>query len=94
LGEGRQLALDIGRLLRPQLRHAGLMIALTFGASEPAVLATEIAALDRAVVHFEIAHVGPVDVAARGIHDDAIRMRSLTLGQDRFQIGALGISPL
>ena len=58
---------------------------------EPAVLAIEIATLDRAVVRFEIAHVGPVDVAARGIHDDAIRMWPMTLGQDRFQIGAVGI---
>ena len=54
------------------------------------IAAVKIGAIDGAIVRFGVAHVGPVDVTGRGVHDDAVR-KSSAFTDDRFQIGAVGV---
>ena len=51
---------------------------------EPAVLAVEVGALDRAIVRAGNAHIGPVDVTGCDIDDDAVGMRAV--GRDDLAI--------
>ena len=56
---------------------------------DPAVLAVEVGALDRAVVEVGDAHVGPIDMTSLRIHDDAVG--EVAIGDDRFAVGAVRV---
>jgi hypothetical protein len=50
----------------------------------------EVSALYGTIIRAGVAHIGPVDVASRDVHNHAVR-KSSTLIDDRFQIGAVGV---
>src|ERR1700675_4117497 len=43
-----------------------------YGNDVPDVFSIEIGAFDGTIVFFQIAHIGPVNVTGRGVHDDAV----------------------
>ena len=54
-----------------------------------AILAVDVGALDRAIVHARDTHVGPVDVTGFGIHHDAIGKSAI--GHDRLFVGPVRV---
>src|SRR5262249_35312115 len=56
---------------------------------DPAIAAVEIGALDRAVVDAGDAHVGPIDMARRDIHHDAVA--EAAIGHDCPLVRAVGV---
>jgi hypothetical protein len=56
---------------------------------DSAIPAVEIGALDRAVIEVGNAHVGPIDVARRHIHDNAVG--ETAIGDDGLAVGPVGI---
>ncbi len=54
------------------------------------VAAVKISAIDGAIIRFEAAHVGPVDVTSLDIHNDAVRKFS-AFAHNGLQIGTVGV---